>query len=326
MEVDEAASILSEMKCDLNADFARALEAELIGAMSGGGKRRRLRGGMRIVDTVKSLMAALCTAGSTAMDEITDYPLTKMQGIADSLNLMKQATPEGRAAKAAFGERVRTALKTSVGGLALADLSSPQSRIVRLATVILRVLEDVFPRVFHSLDRIPTLASNLAIIGANAAPVIGSALVTAAATWAIRMVYRRLVKPSAERAAAIAIVSRDFLLSDASVDAVVDHVIGQVPQLAEMALQAGRGAVRATGTVWAGRLRSARIEAASVAGAIGALGGRGAAVAALEAGGEEHSLAEAEVAELLADMPGGRRRRTRKHRKNHKKRTLRRKY
>ena len=140
------------------------------------------------------------------------------------------------------------------------------------------------------------------------------------------MAYRRLVAPTAARAASIAIVSRDFLLSDDSVDAVIDNVVGQIPQLAEMALQAGRGAVRATGTVWAGRLRSAKIEAASVAGAISALGGQEAAVAALEADGESHSDAEAEVAQLLADMPGGRRHRTRKNRRKHKKRTLRRKH
>ncbi len=328
---------MSKGMCDdlaSDPELEKVLTAELTAMLgASGGRRKRMRGGIRVGETVKALMAALCATGSMVFNEITGYPLLKIKGLTDRLNNLN--TPAGKADKDALISKVKTLLKASVGGIAVADLSSPSSRLVKLAVVIIRALNEVYPNAFYSLERLPTLAVNLMTIGVEAAPIIKGGIVTAAATWALRIVYRRLAKPAGEKAARAAITARDFLLSDESADAVVDAVIDQIPRLAEMALQAGSGAVRAAGTVWAGRLRNAsgkfvdksRSEAAAIAGAVAALGVPAGAEAAMASSGEAEADAVAEASQIVASSTGsGRRRKTRKLIRQSKKRTLRRKY
>lgn len=322
-------------KCDSlvsDPDLEKVLTAELT-AMFGktGGRRKRMRGGIRIFQAVKSLMAALCATGKMVFTEITDYPMLRMKEMEDKLKRL--GTAEGKADKDALVAKVKTLLKSGAGGIALADLSSPSSRLVKLSIGILQALNEIYPNALYAFERIPALATNLATIGSAASPIISTAIVTAASAWALRIAYRRIFKPAGEKAAAAAVDVANFLTDDEKIDEAIDAVVDQIPRLAEMALEAGGGAVRAAGTVWAGRLRNragrfldqAVGEAAAVAGAIAALGAPEAAVAAMEAAGEAHEDAVME-AEQMAPPVGGRRRKTRKHVRKSKKRTLRRKY
>lgn len=328
--------------CDVDVDLEKLLTAELTVAMSGGSSRRkRMRGGMQVIAAVKALKAALCSTVRMTVSDAVNYPAGLMQPITDFLMKIQEDSDEGKAAKAAFYSKIKSLLKASVGTVAMTDLASPSSKIVRIAVVILKALNEALPNPLQvGLQALPDLTENLTLMATSAAPVINTALITAASFWALRAVKRRVIDPFVNTIfETVSKVPED--LSDKKTDEAIDAVMAQVPQLAHMALNAGRGAVRAAGTVWAGRLRSsnqANPEGAVVAAAaIGAGAARDAAAAAMSAEGPAANDGDvddiaAEAAPAASEgeaVAGGRRRRTRKLRKMRnvrRKRTLRRKH
>ena len=333
--------------CDVDPEVVKVLTAALTvkeGMTAGGSRRKRMRGGMRVIAAVKALNAALCKTVRMTVSDAVNYPAGLMQPVTDFLTKIHEDTETGKAAKNAFYTKIKTILTGSIGAVTVKDLASPNSRIVAIAIVVLNALNDSLPNPLQvGIQALPDLTSNLALMATSAAPVINTALVTAASFWALRAVKRRVIDPFVNTIFEVLSKVPEELSdekTDEAIDKAIDAVMAQVPQLAHMALSAGRGAVRAAGTVWAGRLRGANQanpEAAVVAGAaIGAGAEREAVDAALSAEGPAANPAD--VAEIVeeaaasADAPAGTvagRRRTRKLRKmrnTRRKRTLRRKY
>lgn len=274
--------------CDVDAELLHLLEAELTEAMSRvGGRRKRMRGGMRVIAAVKALKAALCSTGRMTLSDAVNSPVGLMTPITDYLNKVQEDSDEGKAAKAAFYSKIKTLLKASVGGIAFKDLASPNSKIVRVAVVILNALNEALPNPIEmGIQTLPDLGANLKLMANSAGPVINTAIVTAACFWALRAVGRRAIQLVDGMTEVFKKIPED--LSDKKTDEAITAVLERVPQLAEMALSAGRAAVRGAGSVWAGRLRSASRNnstnperAVVAAAAIGAGAGQGAAAAAL---------------------------------------------
>lgn len=272
----------------MDAELENLLKAELGAAMSrGGGRRKRMRGGMQVIAAVKALKAALCSTGRMTLSDAVNSPVGLMTPITDYLNKVQEDSDEGKAAKAAFYSKIKTLLKASVGGIAFKDLASPNSKIVRVAVVILNALNEALPNPIEmGIQKLPDLGANLALMATSAGPVINTAIVTAACFWALRAVGRRAIQLVDGMTEVFKKIPED--LSDEKTDKAIDAVLERVPQLAEMALSAGRAAVRGAGSVWAGRLRSASRNnstnperAVVAAAAIGAGAGQGAAAAAL---------------------------------------------